>query len=471
MATFMNGRARAIQRPDVTTAIVNELVARRYETLSDASVEIARQCVLDWLGVTIAAADEPLVRILASDSFDQGGAPHASVVRGGRSTVYDAALVNGAAGHALDYDDVAFAMSAHASAAILPALMALAQFHKANGRAVLSAFVAGYEAGCRIGTLVAPGHYESGFHGTATIGTFAAAAACSHLLGLDADRVTHAIGIAATQAAGIRCMFGTMCKPLHAGKAAQNGLRAAVLAAKGFESRPDALECTLGFAFTHSADFSPEPALAEPEGGYFLYRNLFKYHASCYMTHSVIENVLKLRPGILFDPHALQSMTVIVNPKIDNVCNIAAPQTGLEVKFSLRHCAALALASIDTSRLETFSDRMAADPRLVMMRERIVVEFNEQQPQTFSEVIVDMKSGERLFASHDSDVPDKDLTRQMTRLVQKFCSLSEPRIGIGATSKAIELIGMLHDQFSVDPLLELCLGGTGMDGKVVTAQH
>jgi 2-methylcitrate dehydratase PrpD len=458
MATFMKRPARAIQRLDVTTAIVNELVARRYETLSDASVKIARQCVLDWLGVTMAAADEPLVRILAADSSEQGGAPHASVVRGGRNTIYDAALVNGAAGHALDYDDVAFAMSAHASAAILPALMALAQFRKANGRAVLTAFIAGYEAGCRIGTLVAPGHYDAGFHGTATIGTFAAAAACSHLLGLDAEHVAQTIGIAATQAAGIQCMFGTMCKPLHAGKAAQNGLRAAVLAAKGFESRPDALECAQGFASTHSADFSPEFALAEPEGGYFVYKTLFKYHASCYMTHSVIENVLKLRPGILFDPHALKSMTVTINPKIDTVCNIAAPQTGLEVKFSLRHCAALILAGIDTSRLETFSDRMAADPRLVKMREKIAVEFNEQQPQTFSEVIVDMESGERLTASHDSDVPDKDLARQMSRLVQKFRSLSESRIGIAAANRVIELVVSLHDQPSVEPLLELCLG-------------
>ena len=449
----------------MTAAIVDEMVTCRYDTLSHDSIDIARQCVLDWLGVTIAAADEQLVRILVADSVDQGGAPHASIVCGGRTTIYEAALINGAAGHALDYDDVAFAMSAHASAAILPALMALAQFRKANGRALLSAFVAGYEAGCRIGTLVAPGHYDAGFHGTATVGTFAAAAACSHLLGLDTERTKHAIGVAATQAAGIRCMFGTMCKPLHAGKAAQNGLRAAVLAAKGFESRPDALECALGFASTHSTDFSPEQALAAPEGGSFIYKNLFKYHASCYMTHSMIESVLKLRPGILFDRQALQSMTVTVNPKIDSVCNIAEPRTGLEMKFSLRHCAALALAGIDTSRLETFSDHMAVDSRIVAMREKIEVEFNERQPQTFSGVLAVMKGGERFSASHDSDVPDNDLARQKTRLKGKFRSLSEPRIGIGAASQALELIETLHDQNSIEPLLEICLGGFGSTGN------
>jgi 2-methylcitrate dehydratase PrpD len=448
---------RHTQPPAVTAAIAEELVARRYQTMSDDSIEIARQCVLDWLGVTIAASEEPLVRILADDAAEQAGAPHASIIRGGRGTIYDAALVNGAAGHALDYDDVAFAMSAHPSAAIMPALLALAQFRKADGRAVLAAFVAGYEAGSRIGMLVAPGHYAAGFHGTATIGTFAAAAVCAHLLGLSAERTAHAIGIAATQAAGIRCMFGTMCKPLHAGKAAQNGLRAAVLAERGFESRPAALESPVGFAVTHSPDFSPEQALAAPEDGYFLYRNLFKYHASCYLTHSVIENVLKLRPGTQFDPETMQSMTVTISPNLDSVCNIAVPQTGLEAKFSLRHCAALALSGFDTGQLDTFSDHLARDPHLAALREKIAVAFDAQRPQTFSQVVVETEKGQRLTASHDADMPERDLARQMQRLTQKFRGLVAPRIGSDAAERAIDLVARLHDQPTIGPLLELCL--------------
>lgn len=447
--------AEKILPSKVTETIADELVARRFESLDDKAIEIARQCVLDWLGVTIAGIDEPLVRILIEDSLEQGGLPHASIVGGNRSNIYAAALVNGAAGHVLDYDDVAFAMSAHASAAIVPALAALAQYRGANGRGVLSAFVAGYEAGCRIGTLIAPGHYESGFHGTTTIGTFAAAAACSHLLGLDPQRTAHAIGIAATQAAGIRCMFGTMCKALHAGKAAQNGLRAAVLAAKGYESRLDALESERGFAATHSPDFAPERALATPNGGYFLYSNLFKYHASCYMTHSIIENVLKLRPRI-GDPQQMRSMTITINPNIDSVCNIAAPRTGLEAKFSLRHCAALVLAGFNTSRLETFSDHTAKDGRLIRLREKTAVEFNEQQPPTFSKVVTVTGAGEELIASHDADRPDDDLNRQRARLTAKFLGLAESRIGTVAASHAIELIDALHDLPSVAPLLKLC---------------
>ncbi len=449
---------RQTQHSSITAAIVAEMVARRHETMSAESLEISRQCVLDWLGVAIAARDEPLVRILAADNAEQGGAPHASIIGGTRGTIYDAALINGAAGHALDYDDVAFAMSAHASAAILPALLALAQFRKADGRAVLAAFVAGYEAGCRIGTLVAPGHYEAGFHGTATIGTFAAAAACAHLLGLDAVRAAHAIGIAATQAAGIRCMFGTMCKPLHAGKAAQNGLRAAMLAGRGFESHPAVLEDAVGFAITHSPDFAPERALATPEGGYFLYKNLFKYHASCYMTHSVIENILKLRLSAQFDLAAVHAITITTHPSLDSVCNIAAPRSGLETKFSLRHCAALALSGYDTGRLDTFSDSVACDPRLSALRDKIAVAFNEEQPRTHSQIRLHMVQGETLTASHDADVPERDLVKQTRRLTQKFYGLTNPEIGDDAATRAIDLSARLQDQPTTEPLLTLCFG-------------
>src|SRR6185437_14670616 len=160
-------------------------------------------------------------------------------------------------------------------------------------------FVAGYETICRVGVAVAPGHYALGFHATATAGSFGAAAACARLLELDPARTAMALGIAATQAAGLKSMFGTMCKPLHAGKAAENGLLAARLAARGFTSRADAIECAQGFAATHGPDFHAQAALADPPGGYYLRGNLFKYHAACYLAHAPIEcaRAIAARPG------------------------------------------------------------------------------------------------------------------------------------------------------------------------------
>src|SRR5437764_6501926 len=213
------------------------------------------------------------------------------------------------------------AMSGQPTVAIVPALLALAEARGASGEDFLAAFVAGYETECRIGALVLPDHYARGFHATATIGSFGSAAACAHLLGLDAETTATALGIAATQAAGLKSMFGTMCKPRHAGKAAQNGLLAALLALRGFSSRTDALECAQGFAATQSSDFHPERALADPPGGYHLRRNLFKYHAACYLTHAPIECGRKLRREHGFDPRAIREISLKVDSGASRVCH------------------------------------------------------------------------------------------------------------------------------------------------------
>src|SRR5271166_1644805 len=281
---------------DLTRALAERAMALRYDELPAPVRELARQCILDYLGVALAGAQDPLVQILLDEMAEAGGSPQASIIgHSARLPVLSASLVNGSAAHALDYDDVNMAMPGHPSVAILPGLLALAESRQSSGREVATAFVAGYETACRIGMALRPGHYNLGFHSTATVGSFGAAAACSRLLGLDAETTAIALGIAGTQAAGLKSQFGTMCKPFHAGKAALNGLLAARLAARGFTSRTDIVECVQGFAPTQGPDFSPEAALATPEGGLHLFANLFKYHAACYLTHAPIECARRLR--------------------------------------------------------------------------------------------------------------------------------------------------------------------------------
>src|SRR5215469_13354015 len=223
----------------LTRTLAERACAVSYDALPEPVRELARQCVLDYLGVGLAGADDQLVCILLDELSEAGGTAQAGVIgHGARLPVGAAALVNGAIAHALDYDDVNLAMPGHPSVAILPALLALAEEKQASGKAVIAAFVAGYETCCRIGMAMRPGHYTRGFHATGTVGGFGAAAACAHLLGLDAEATARALGIAGTQSAGLKSQFGTMCKPFHAGRAAQTGLLAARLAARGFSSRP-----------------------------------------------------------------------------------------------------------------------------------------------------------------------------------------------------------------------------------------
>ena len=418
----------------------------------------ARQCILDAIGCGIAGASDELVTILLAEMQEQGGKEIATVFgHAARLSPASAAIVNGAAAHALDFDDVNLAMPGHPSVAILPALLALAEERGATGADILTAFVAGYELQCRIGRTIAPGHYDGlGFHATATVGSFGAAAACAHLLGLDANRFATALGIAGTQAAGLKSMFGTMCKPLHAGKAAYHGLIAARLAARGFTSRTDVVECGQGFARTHSPDFNPERAFDAPPNGWWITNNLFKYHASCYMTHAAIEAARKLREQHGFTPDQVDQIAVRLEESCDRICNIPAPATGLEAKFSLRLTTAMGLAGVDTSRLSTYSEAVAADPVLVGLRDKVSLDFRTGIPNTFTEIELSLHDGSRFTARHDAGIPAIDVTQQGMRLEAKFAALVDPVLGTDKTARLIADIGRLEAMTDTRAMLALC---------------
>jgi 2-methylcitrate dehydratase PrpD len=238
-------------------------------------------------------------------------------------------------------------------------------------------------------------------------------------------------------------MFGTMCKPLHAGMAAQNGLLAARLAARGFTSRPDALECAQGLAATQSVDFNPDEAMKDAPLDHHIAANLFKYHASCYLTHGAIEAGKSLREKSAASSNAIQSIEIRVPPVTDRVCNIPRPETGLEAKFSLRLTVAMALAGRDTSGIATYTDALTQDPELVRLRDMATVEFVDGFPEARADVAITVAGGRRFAASHDAGVPDTDLDRQGRRLEEKFDALAEPLLGASARAlrEAIAAIG------------------------------
>jgi len=447
---------------NLTYVLARGAAEMRYEALPEEVRRLARQCVLDFFAVTLAGAGEPLVRILLEDALAETGSGRATVIgHAQRLPPLAATLVNGAASHALDYDDVNLALTGHPSVTLLPALLALGEERRANGRALIEAFVAGYETECRIGAALRPAHYDLGFHPTCTVGTFGAAAACARLLGLDAAQTAQALGIAGTQSAGLKSMFGTMCKPFHAGKAGENGLRAARLAARGFTSREDVIECVQGFAETHSPKFRPEAALAEPEGGFHLRSNLFKYHAACYLTHASIENAAALRRRYGIGLEDVVRAIIRVDRACDRVCNIPDPTDGLQAKFSLRQTTAMALAGIDTSGIAVFSEATANDPALVAARERITVEFASGWPNTLSELVVELRDGRRLEARHDSGVPMSDLDEQERKLIAKFDALATPVLGARRADALRQAILAFDEVADVGEFLQLASIGAG----------
>jgi len=419
----------------VTATLAEHCRNIRFETLPREATFAAQQCLLDWLGVTLAGAGEPLSRMLRDDALADGGNAQATLIgTGERVSAKQAALVNGAASHALDYDDVVLAMSGHPSVPVWPALLALAEWRGGSAQDVLAAFVAGFELECRVGMLVMPAHYSIGFHSTGTLGTFGAAAACAHLLGLDEDQWQRTIGIAAAQAAGLKSMFGTMCKPLHAGKAAQNGLFAALMAERGFTSNPEALETAQGFAATQTTTPNAERALSGLGERFAVRDTLFKYYAACYGTHETIEGVKRIAEANALAPANVEAIELIVPQGHLAMCNIERPGTALEGKFSLRFTAALALAR-GAAGEDQFTDEATRQPDLVAVRDRVSVVPQEGDWERGTRVSLRTSDGRQFSEQVNLNIPAADLDQQWDRLASKFASLAGPVVGSAAAEQ------------------------------------
>ncbi|MBI3128797.1 MAG: MmgE/PrpD family protein [Candidatus Tectomicrobia bacterium] len=341
-------------RPYPATAELARRIAQaRVEDVDPPARAKAREAVVDTLGVALAGSREECARLARELAAREGGAPKAALWGGGgRTSLTWAAFANGTAGHALDFDDTDFILLGHPSVVLAPALIALAGERGRDGAHLLAAYAVGFETLRALGRALNPRHYRRGFHATATLGTVGAAAACAHLLRLGEERTRHALSLAASQAAGLGCNFGTMTKPFHAGQASRAGLLAALLAEAGFTSGPDALET--GFTAALAAEgIGPgverfadwEGALRswgppwDIEGGVSV-----KLHPCCAMTHTAIDAMLALRETEGIRPGEVESLGAKSSAMAQKILRYSTASNGLEGKFSMQFCLASALA-------------------------------------------------------------------------------------------------------------------------------
>ncbi len=422
--------------------------------VSDSATTWARHALLDWFGVTIAGSREELAPLLLEE-FGGTDGPVTLVALNARAKAHDAALINGTLSHALDYDDVNADMGGHPTAPVAAAALALGEALGKSGRDVLLAFIAGYEVECQIGAMAGQSHYQKGFHATGTFGTFGATAAAARLMGLDAQQTAIALGIAASEAAGLKYNFGTMTKPLHVGKAAMNGVIAARLAARGFTARDDAIEGPQGFAYTQVPEFTPRAIRPDAAAPFEVEANLFKYHAACYLTHSTIEAIRDLKRRHNIGLGDVEKITLKVDPGHLKVCDIPEPKTGLEIKFSIRHLAAMALGGEDTAALGTYSDEMANRSVYREGSRRVTLDTIPlpQEHRHGAAVAIVLKDGRELLAETNVGIPASDVAAQGEKLRAKFHSLAEPVIGRARTGEALRLIERFETLDSLKPLM------------------
>jgi 2-methylcitrate dehydratase PrpD len=317
----------------------------RYQDLPAEAVHWAKVGILDTIGVTLAGSSDPCATIVAGVLASSG--PSLLLGTSRRASILDAALVNGAASHALDFDDCNNTMAGHPSAPVLTALFALADDIGASGRDFIAAYVAGFETECKISLGVNLYQYTRGWHPTGTLGVFGAAAACSKLLKLDEQRTATALAIAASLSSGIKSNFGTYVKPLHVGHSARNGLFAALIARDDYTASPVAFEHKQGYfeVFNGAGNYDAEkilPAWGRPfdivKPGIGI-----KQYPCCASTHPAIDAMLKLVRMHDVTPDAVERIQSWTHKRRLEHTNRPDPQSTKDAKFSVQYCVARAL--------------------------------------------------------------------------------------------------------------------------------
>ena len=365
------------------TALLAEFVTKSSpEDYPEAAAEAARRAILDCLGVMIAGSIEPAARILQHVAQGEGGAPLCTIVGTGRRTgALWAALCNGTAAHALDFDDTNFALMGHPSAPVLAAALAAGELALADGRAMLHAFLLGFEVETTVAEVVNPAHYAHGWHATCTLGTLGAAAAAARLLGLDTGQTRTALAVAASQSSGLKENFGTMTKPFHAGHAARSGVLSALMAREGWTASEHALEGPQGFFHVLGAGKPALEPLATLGAPWKILTTgvAVKPYPSCACTHSIIDGALELRRVQGIQPAEVEEVTVGVAAGVPRILIHSRPRTGLEAKFSAEFAAAAALADGRVG-MATFQDDRAQDPAIRRLMERVRVIVDPEIP-------------------------------------------------------------------------------------------
>jgi 2-methylcitrate dehydratase PrpD len=425
--------------PSPGVALLALVAETRFEVLPKPVVEMARLAMLDWWGVTIGGVDEPVTRLLR-EAMPEAAGPTSILGAGRTASALTAALWNGTASHALDYDDTVLALPGHVTAPLLPGLVALGETRGAGGREVLAAFVLGVEVMCRVSRALAPGHYRAGWHATATLGRLGAAAACARLLGLDAAGIDRAVGLGAAQLAGIHESFGNMGKPFQVGRAAADGLLAALLAARGVTG-PGGILDSPAWARRLSPDWNPVQLNASLGRDWAVNEIFFKRFPCCFATHAALSALLGLTPRP--DPGAIESVDLDVCRTTLMVADQREPETGLGGKFSMTYCAASALLRGHVREVH-FTAAAVRDPAARALAARV---------RLFPQVELDEARARAVIRLRDGSVQERvgdlrmgrDPERLRWELGEKFQALAEPRLGAVEAARLRDALGRVDE--------------------------
>ena len=409
----------------VTRTLARYVLSVRYDDLPDPVRKEARRTLLNWMGCAVGGSRHETVDVAIAALAPFSGPAQATVLgRHERLDILHASLMNGISSHVYDFDDTHLKTVIHPAGPVVSALLALAEHRPTSGRDFLTSLVVGIEAECRIGNAVYPAHYDRGWHITGTAGVFGAAAACGRSLGLNEQQMVWALGLAATQPVGLREMFGTMTKSFHPGRAAQNGLTAALLAAQGFTSTELALEGKSGWTNVLSTSRDFEEITGNLGRTFEISLNTYKPFACGIVIHPTIDACIQLRNEHRVKADAIERIDLRVHPLVLELTGKRTPTTGLESKFSVYFAAALAIV-VGSAGMRDFSDENAKDPAIVALRDRVTATVDPTLKEEQVRATIVLKNGGRLDKFIEHVVGSVERPMSDADLEEKFLSLTE----------------------------------------------
>ena len=437
-----------------TKTLASYIVTSRIESVPDDVRHEARRAIVNFMGCALGGSVDTAVdrAIQAFEPF--AGKPTASILgRSERTDPLHASLMNGISSHVYDFDDTTPKNYVHPTSPVASALFAFASANRVSGRDFMEAFILGFEAESRIANAVYPAHYDVGWHITGTAGVFGAATAIGKLLKLPEQQMIWDIGLAATQAAGLREMFGSMAKALHPGRAAQNGYGAALLAQAGFTAGEHGLEGPRGFAAVQAAKYDLSKITTRLGTDFDLRANTYKPFPCGIVNHPTIDGCIQLHGEHHIDPAKIAAVRLRVAPLVMDLCNQRGITKGLQGKFSVYHGAAIGLVR-GKAGIQEYTDETVNDPTVRRVRELVSAVGDPSITEDQARIEVQLASGETLARFVEQSLGNVHRPMSDKQLEYKFRDQAVAALPAAQVEKAIKLCWRIDELDDVAELIQ-----------------
>jgi 2-methylcitrate dehydratase PrpD len=451
-----------------TRTLAEYIVTSRWEDVPPDIRHEAARSLVNYLGCAVGGSGDAAVTAAIRAFGPYSGSRLAAVLgRAERLDPLHASLMNGISSHVEDFDDTTPQNYIHPSSPVASALCAYASVNPVSGPDFVHAFILGFEAESRVGNAVYPAHYDVGWHITGTAGVFGAAAAIGRLLGLSVQQMVWALGLAATQAAGLREMFGSMGKAFHPGRAAQNGYASALLAEAGFTAGERAIEGPRGFAAVQAADYDLAKVTAGLGTDFNLRRNTYKPFPCGIVNHPTIEACIRLHDEHQLDAPSIRAVRLRVAPLVLDLCNQQNITTGLQGKFSVYHGAAVGLVR-GRAGVQEYTDEAVNDPDVRRVRETASATGDESLTEDQARVEVELVDGRTLHQSIEQSLGNVHRPLSDAQLEDKFRAQSVLALPAAQVDAALALCWRVAELRDVRELIEAAVpAGAAMSPGVV----